>query len=331
LSEAGGERSFIRGGNMEKDWVLSHIALHVKDLDEIAAYYESIGIGIHLPIKPGPPPPPDARVPETLNLRFHKAVGPAVGATPKDAATFLTFSQIGTLNVECTKNPGADVGFIHHVCFNVPDLYAESVPLVLEKGCDVPFVFIKDSLIEENHIDTGKVGSVILSLRPDPEGKRSERERAAREALPLNGWQFLGLGIAVEDLDKVVAHYEYLGIGSFSPEKRFDDRTVSDLKMDGSAPDSGIQARSRRLQIGPMIYEFTQPLEGESIYRASLKQRGEGVNDFIFAVEDLEAETAKLSDKGVKALLGGNPRDGGAFAYFDTRKAGGMMMRLIQA
>lgn len=37
---------------MEKDWVLSHIALHVRDLDEIAAYYESIGIGVHLPIKP---------------------------------------------------------------------------------------------------------------------------------------------------------------------------------------------------------------------------------------------------------------------------------------
>lgn len=42
---------------MEKNWELSHIALHVRDLDEIAAYYESIGIGIHLPIKPGPPPP----------------------------------------------------------------------------------------------------------------------------------------------------------------------------------------------------------------------------------------------------------------------------------
>lgn len=42
---------------VKKNWELSHIALHVRDLDEIAAYYESIGIGIHLPIKPGPPPP----------------------------------------------------------------------------------------------------------------------------------------------------------------------------------------------------------------------------------------------------------------------------------
>ena len=315
---------------MEKDWVLSHIALHVKDLDEIAAYYESIGIGIHLPIKPGPPPPPDARVPETLNLRLHKAVGPAVGATPKDAATFLTFSQIGTLNIECTKNPSAD-GSIHHVCFNVPDLYAESVPLVLEKGCAVPFVFIKDSLIEENHIDTSEVGGVILSLRPDPNGSRSQRETAARDRLALSGWEFRGLGIGVNDLDKAVKYYQHLGLGTFQPEIAFDSRTVSDFEVNGKASDAPVKARIQAAQIGPMIYEFTQPLEGERIYRESLDRRGEGVNDFIFTVSDLEKETAKLAERGIPVLQSGNPRNGGAFAYFDTRKVGNMMMRLVQA
>ena len=316
---------------MKNDWVLSHIALHVKDLDEIAAYYESIGIGIHLPIKPGPPPPPGARVPETLNLRLGKAVGKAVGATPKDAATFLTFSQIGTLNVECTKNPGADVGFIHHVCFNVPDLYKESVPLVLEKGCEVPFVFIKDSLIEENHIDTSKVGGVILSLRPDPDGKRSEREGAARERLQLSGWDFRGLGIGVEDMDQVVAHYEFLDLGTFRAEKLFDSSAIADLKVDGKVSEETIKARTRVADIGGMTYEFTQPLEGEAVYADSLSQRGEGVNDFIFTVDDLDRETARLAEKGVPSLLSGNPKDGGAFAYFDTRKVGNMMMKLIQA
>ena len=316
---------------MEKDWVLSHIALHVRDLDEIAAYYESIGIGIHLPIKPGPPPSPDARVPETLNLRFGQAVGKAVGATPKDAATFLTFCQIGTLNVECTKNPSAEVEFIHHVCFNVPDLYEESVPLVVERGCDVPFVFIKDSLIEENHIDTSKVGGVILSLRPDPDGKRSKRETAARERLQLSGWSFRGLGIGVKDLDKVVAHYEFLGLGSFQPERVFDSSTIADFRVNGQTSDALVKARTRVVRIGPMTYEFTQPLEGETVYKASLDRRGEGVNDFIFTVDDLDKETAKLAEKGVPVILSGNPKNGGAFAYFDTCKVGNMMMKLIQA
>lgn len=269
-------------------------------------------------------------MPETLNLRFHKAVGPAVGATAKDAATFLTFSQIGTLNVECTKKPSVDVEFIHHVCFNVPDLYAESVPLVIEKGCEVPFVFIKDSLIEENHIDTSKVGGVILSLRPDPDGKRSEREKSARERLELNGWSFRGLGIGVRDLDRVVEHYQFLGLGTFEPEVMFDSSTIADFKANGKVPTGLVKARTRTLQIGPMVYEFMQPLEGETVYRESLDRRGEGVNDFIFTVEDLEKETAKLAEKGIQAILSGNPKNDGAFAYLDTRKVGNMMMRLIQ-
>jgi hypothetical protein len=56
-----------------------------------------------------------------------------------------------------------------------------------------------------------------------------------------------------------------------------------------------------------------------------------GVNDFIFTVDNLEKETAGLAAKGVPAVLSGNPKNGGAFAYFDTRKVGNMMMKLIQA
>jgi len=317
---------------MEKDWVLSHIALHVADLDALGKYYESIGIGTHLPIKPGPPPPPDARVPETLNLRLHKAViqEKAVGSTPADAASFLTFVQVGTLNIEGTKNASVPPEFIHHVCFNTKDLYADSVPLVLEKGCKVPFVFIKDSLIEENHIDTSDVGGVITSLRPDPFGQRSAREKAAMERLELNGWQFRGLGIGVNDLDKLVAYYEDLGLGTFKPEAAFDSSAIADFRINGEASDAVVKARTRIAQVGPMNYEFVQPLEGETIYKESLASRGEGVNDFIFTVDDLEAETAKLAEKGVAILMSGNPTNDGAFAYCDTREVGGMMMKLIQ-
>ena len=316
---------------MEKDWVFGHLALHVKDLDEIAAYYESIGIGIHLPIKPGPPPPPDAKIPETLNLRLGKVQERAVGTTPADAATFLTFSQVGTLNIEHTKNPRIEVEFIHHMCFNVPDLHAESTPLIMEKGCEVPFVYINNSLIQENHIDTSKFGGVILSLRPDPDGRRSEREKAARERLPISNWNFRGIGIAVKDMDKLVEYYQYLGLGTFRPEVMFDSSSISDFQVNGKPSDTIVKARTRIAQVGPVAYEFTQPLEGDTIYKESLDKRGEGVNDFVFTVDDLDKETAKLAEKGVPVIRSGNPRNGGAFAYFDTRKVGNMMMKLIQA
>ena len=325
---------------MEKDWVFGHLALHVKDLDEIAGYYESIGIGIHLPIKPGAPPPPDAKVPETLNLRFGKAVGKAVGATPADASTFLTFSQIGTLNVEHTKISPSSSNWasferkgenIHHMCFNVPDLHAESTPLIMEKGCEVPFVYINSSLIQENHIDTSKFGGVILSLRPDPDGKRSAREKAARERLPISDWNFRGIGIAVADMDKLVEYYQFLGMGTFQPEAIFDSDTIADFKVNGKPSETAVKARTRIAQVGPVTYEFTQPLEGDTIYKESLDKRGDGVNDFIFTVDDLDKETAKLVEKGVSVIRSGNPRNGGAFAQFDTRKVGNIMMKLIQA
>ena len=47
---------------------------------------------------------------------------------------------------------------------------------------------------------------------------------------------------------------------------------------------------------------------------------------------DLEAETAKLVGKGVKVIFSGTPKNGGAFAYFDTRKRGGdVMIKLADA
>ena len=300
---------------MEKDWVLSHIAVGLRELDETIDYYESTGVGIHTPIPvPKGPPPPDAKIPDTLNLRYGKVVeGPAVGTGPGGAASIITFIQIGDLQYECGKRGVVEIERSDHICFNVPDLYEESVPLV-EKGCPVSFVYIKDSLIEENHIET-KVGGLKLSFRPDPDGKRSEREKARRESLPISNWKFRGMGIAVKDMDKLVEYYQFLDLGAFEPE----------------VTDTIVKARTRTALIGSVAYEFAQPLEGGAIYKESLDKRGEGVNDFSFIVDDLDKETAKLAEKGVEVILSGKPKTGGAFAYFDTRKVGDMMMKLIQA
>ena len=42
---------------MEKDWVFSHLDLHVKDKQEFVDYYQSIGIGVHVSRLDWPPPP----------------------------------------------------------------------------------------------------------------------------------------------------------------------------------------------------------------------------------------------------------------------------------
>jgi len=72
-----------------------------------------------------------------------------------------------------------------------------------------------------------------------------------------------------------------------------------------------------------VAYEFIQPLEGEGIYKESLDRKGEGIIDLTFTVDDLDAETAKLVEKGVPVIFSGKPQSGSAFAYFDTHKDGG--------
>jgi len=316
---------------MERDWVLSHIAVGTRDFDDTIAVYESTGTGVHTPIPvPKDPPPPDTH--SHLNVRYGEVQEKAVGVTPAEAARMMTFVQVGDLQYETGwGRPGMDVERVDHICFNVPDLHVESAPLIA-KGCEVSFLYIRDHLIEENHLEP-KLGNFKLSFRPDPDGQRSAREKARRESLPISGWKFRGVGMLVGNLDEIVAHYQSLGIGTFRPEAMFDTNSIEDSQLNGKAPDTAIRARTRKLQLGPVVYEFIEPVEGEAIYRESLDSRGDGVSEFAFIVDDLDKEAAKLTEGGVQVLLSGNPRNGGAFAYFDIhkdRKPGDIIIKLIQ-
>ena len=317
---------------MEKDWVLSHIAVGIRDLDETIDLYQSTGAGIHTPIQvPKGPPPPDARTHSHINVRYGEVQERAVGTAPGEAARMMTFIQVGDLQYE-TGRRSVEIERVDHICFNVPDLHAVSAPLVWEeKGCKVSFLYIRDNLIEENHIEP-KFGNLKLSFRPDL--GRSEREKARRESLPISNWKFRGLGIAVEDIDKLVEYYQSLEIGTFGREVMFDSSSIADFQVNGKPSDTVVKARTRMLRLGPVVYQFIQPLEGEAIYKEALDSRGEGVNDFIFTVDDLDKETAKLTEKGVPVIRSGNPKTGGAFAYFDIhkdRKVGDILIKLIQA
>jgi len=270
-----------------------------------------------------------------VNLQYGKAVeGPAVGATPEEVIKLIQFVQVGNLQYECGMGGSVEIESSDHICFNVPDLYAESVPFIYGKGCEVPFVYINNSLIQENHIETTKFGGIKISFRPDPDGKKSAGEQAARDKLPVSDWKFRGIGIAVGDLDKVVEYYQFLEMGRFQPEVAFDSSAIADYREEGEAAGAIVRARTRMAQVGPVSFEFTQPLEGDTIYREALDSRGEGLNDFVFTVDDIDQETAKLAEKGIPTIRSGKPKAGEAFAYFvvhKVRKVGDIMIKLIQA
>ena len=110
-----------------------------------------------------------------------------------------------------------------------------------------------------------------------------------------------------------------------------DSSSCEDFTAYGKTPDTIVKARTRIAQIGPMACEFIQPLEGETIYNESISRRADGIiNNITFAVDDVDKETAKIVEKGGQVALSGKPKTGSAFTYFDTRKYGNIMVKLIQ-
>ena len=81
---------------------------------------------------------------------------------------------------------------------------------------------------------------------------------------------------------------------------------------------------SYQTKVGPIIFEFFEPSASNLIYQKALVERGEGIADLIFLVDDLNAEIKKLLSKGVSLLDSNNN-----FAIFDTRKEGNTIIRLV--
>ena len=151
----------------------------------------------------------------------------------------------------------------------------------------------------------------MLSLRPPPtDWERSWK--ANNEAHPLvSDWAFKGVGIGVQDLDSTIDYYAGIGFQDVSDE----------------IVDSTLGVRSRSVKVGPLDFNFSQPLVDASICSDSLAKRGDGVNDLSFSVASLVEERGKLESKGVELV---NESQDGRSAFFDTRSEGNIMIRLDQ-
>jgi methylmalonyl-CoA/ethylmalonyl-CoA epimerase len=131
-------------------------------------------------------------------------------------------------------------------------------------------------------------------------------------------WEIRHLGFIVSDMDKAIEHYKSLGIATVGPE----------LPITQS-PD-GSKLRVRFAQIGSIVLEFFQPVEGESMQLAFLRKHGEGIQHMAFSVTDIDAEVDDLLGKGVKLVFRGDMPTGTRIAYFDTGKIGDFLIELVQ-
>ncbi|MAG15007.1 MAG: VOC family protein [Dehalococcoidales bacterium] len=144
----------------------------------------------------------------------------------------------------------------------------------------------------------------------------------------MANWKLHHIGVIVRDIDKAVGYYQSLGIAKIGREVE--------------VPDERPPFKAKFVEIDSLPIEFIQLLEGESrspslqafaeVCQEFLDKQGEGVQHFAFAVDNLEAEKAKMVGKGASVISEGKApaASGSSTAHFDTRRIGNFTIQLIQ-
>ena len=305
--------------SLGEGWELNHVGLVVTNRNATLSHFQSLGVGVSVgpqPLLPHEDGHGSLMYYQTLNGDPVTRTYPTGGAHNfRDGEC-----QIGDCQLEVyAMKPGPGMFIseylakqgpgINHICFNAPAVEQDTDQLI-QRDCPLTFNALVNGKTVENYLDTRRHGDLMLSLRP-PATDWEKAWKANNESHPLvPRWRFLGLGIAVRDADASAAYYAGLGFEACADEHR----------------DSHFETRTRRVRIGPIAFEFCESTAAHSVLTDSLHRRGDGVNDLVFAVDDLPAEIARLEARSVKIL---RTAVDGQSVYLDTRAEGNIMVRLV--
>ena len=304
---------------MSEDWTLNHLGMMVTNKKAVLNHFQSLGIGVS--IGPQPLMPYEEGEGELTYFRTLDGNPITHRYTTGGVHDFKDGqSQIGDCQLEVypmKPGPGMFISEyllkkgsgINHIAFNTPNIDQDTQKL-LDKGCNLVFNATINGKTIENYLDTRKFGDVMISLRPPA----SEWEKAWREnniSHPLvRDWKISGVGILVEDIELATEYYLDLG-----------------FSLEGTAKEyEALNVKSNQLKIGPLVFELLESTSKDLIYHDCFVNRGEGIADIMFLVEDINIEIENLVKKGVNLLVSTSE-----YAIFDTRKEGNIITRLFQS
>ena len=146
----------------------------------------------------------------------------------------------------------------------------------------------------------------------------------AKSSSPVR--QVLQVCTVVRDLQKGMEYYwSVLGMGPWHVYT-FQPPGLSNTTLRGKP-----QAYTMKLalvQVGEVQYELIEPLEGPSIYKEFLEEKGEGLHHVQYAVDDYDQAIAAFREQGIGILMSGTFK-GGTYAYMDTEESLGMIAELV--
>lgn len=123
------------------------------------------------------------------------------------------------------------------------------------------------------------------------------------------------VSLAVKDAEKVIEVWSsMLGIGPW---------TCHDM-AGTSAKGYPWTGKEYWAQVGDLVIELIQPVEGRIVQSKFLDTVGPGLHHIAFAVEDVEETLAELQDKGAELII----HSPGSFAYLKTGAPDGAVIEI---
>lgn len=143
--------------------------------------------------------------------------------------------------------------------------------------------------------------------------------------------RYIHVGIVVhsieETLEKMKGIFD-LGeyrINPFPPEG-------SDVQLMYHGKKTDFSARFCFIQMGDSELELIEPVNGESVWKDFLKEKGEGIHHLKFEVESINETIREFQKMGVECTQYGSavgPNAGKTWAYFDTVKQLGYVTEIL--
>jgi methylmalonyl-CoA/ethylmalonyl-CoA epimerase len=133
------------------------------------------------------------------------------------------------------------------------------------------------------------------------------------------------IGIVVRDLQKEVDHWTALGIGPWTIVK-MEPPIMREVVLRGKPVDASMMAAIA--QSGSIQIELIQPLEGPSIWKEFLENRGGGIHHVQSTVQDPDKMLAAFKEMGIEVLMSGKIGPN-TFYYMDTEPFLGTVYEFI--
>jgi catechol 2,3-dioxygenase-like lactoylglutathione lyase family enzyme len=138
-----------------------------------------------------------------------------------------------------------------------------------------------------------------------------------KKAVPP-GMRITQVAVVVRDLRKTMeAYHKTLGWGPWSVYEH-KPPTLHHTILHGKPADYSMLGAE--VHCDPIDFEILQPLEGPSIYKEFLEQRGEGLHhvSMVNPTEDVDAALNNFKKDGVDVLMSGRLGESIRFYYMDT-------------